>query len=280
MDVLVKRREDKGSECLLSSDLFEAMKLTENKSYTLNVGHSSATVTFRKCPKKSSQLWLPSPIFHQLLLLDRMPLNIWKAGDAIYLGPVVGIFVNPIYTTKLLKGNIPLSATKDIQANTVAKCLIYFFSIDHIDWKEKTIQGYTVAPKSKQWTFQTFPFPNVIYDCGVDFATHQKGTVKRIRQRFHEDPGIQFINNSNYLGKWKLYTRLSKYEEMRPYLPETIRYRSVDDLQAMLARHRLIYIKSFYGSQGREVMSVRKRKNGFIVKSQLSQTEIPSKPLI
>lgn len=195
-----------------------------------------------------------------------MSLNIWKAGDAIYLGPVVGIFVNPIYISFLSKGNIPLTARKDIQANMVAKCLIYFFSLDHIDWQDKTIQGYTVDPESNQWTFQTFPFPDVIYDCGVNFPASKKSKVKRIRQRFREDPGIQFINDRDYLGKWELYTKLSKYEELRPYLPETIRYQSVDDLQTMLAKHRLIYIKSFYGSRGREVMSVRRRKNMFIVK--------------
>lgn len=266
MDVLVKRREDKGSECLLSADLFEALGLVENKAYTLHVGHSNATVAFKKRQGKTSRLSLPSTIFHQLLLLENMPLNIWKAGDAIYLGPVVGIFVNPTYITNLAKGNIPLTAKKDIQANAVAKCLIYFFSIDHIDWKAKTIQGYTVDPQSNQWTFQTRPFPNVIYDCGVHFPTDQKGKVKRIRQRFREDPGIQFINNRDYLGKWALYKKLSKYEEMRPYLPETIRYRSVDDLQNMLANHCLVYIKSFYGSRGSEVMTVRKKENGYVIK--------------
>ncbi|OUM84422.1 MAG: hypothetical protein BAA01_00970 [Bacillus thermozeamaize] len=266
MDVTVKRREENGNQCLLSADLFEALELVENKKYTLHVGHSNATVTFKKRQGKISRLSLPHTIFEQLHLLHGMKLNIWKAGDAIYLGPVVGIFVNPTYITNLSKGNIPLTAKKDIQANAVAKCLIYFFSTDHIDWKAKTIQGYTVAPQSNQWTSQTCPFPNVIYDCGVHFPTDQKGKVKRIRQRFREDPGIQFINNSDYLGKWALYTKLSKYKEMRPYLPETIRYQSVEDLHTMLAKHPLVYVKSFYGSRGREVMTVRKTENGYVIK--------------
>jgi len=266
MDVTVKRREENGNQCLLSADLFEALELVENKKYTLHVGHSNATVTFKKRQGKISRLSLPHTIFEQLHLLHGMKLNIWKAGDAIYLGPVVGIFVNPRYLSRISKEDIPPSAKKDVQANTVAKCLIYYFSLAHINWKEKTIQGFTVAPDSNRWIFSTFPFPNVIYDCGTHFATKQKETVKRIRQRFHEDPGIQFINNRDYLGKWALYKKLSKHEAMHPYLPETIRYRSVDDLQNMLAKHRLVYIKSFYGSRGREVMTVRKKENGFDIR--------------
>lgn len=52
MDVLVKRREDKGSECLLSANLFDELGLVEDKEYTLHVGHSSATVTIRKSQGK------------------------------------------------------------------------------------------------------------------------------------------------------------------------------------------------------------------------------------
>ncbi len=267
MDVLVKRREDKGINCLVSAEIYDAMGLVENQSYTLNAGHSASTVTFQKRQDhiNRNRLFLPSVLFDELQLLEGMRLNIWKAGDILYLGPVVGIFVNPEYISSISKGDIPETAKKDIQANAIAKCLIYFFSLDHIHWKEKTILGYTFSPASNQWVFRAFPFPNVIYDCGVHFATHQKEKVKRIRERFHEDPGIQWINNSDYLGKWALYTKLSKHEEMRPHLPETLRYDTLDDLRYMLSKHRLIYIKSFYGSRGREVMSVKKKENGFVI---------------
>ncbi len=105
--------------------------------------------------------------------------------------------------------------------------------------------------------------PNVIYDRGVNFSLKQKKSVKNIRKKFQNHPSIYFINNQDYLGKWQLYKKMAQYPEMRKYLPETRRYCSFIDLESMLKKYNYIFLKSFYGSHGKEVLSIEKNDNQF-----------------
>ncbi|MFO7262886.1 MAG: hypothetical protein A6D91_03585 [Bacillaceae bacterium G1] len=267
MDNHVNITVTEGSDGFLSADVYRSLYLRPSEPTTIRVGHSSAEVVLHPLANsRRSELRLPGPVLEQLHLLPGMPLNLWKSGSALRLGPVVGIFVRPDYLTAIAQGRVPLTAKKDVQANAVAKCLITFFSVDGIRWEEQTIRGWTYSPAHKRWISRWFPFPDVIYDRGVHYPPSLKPKVKAARARFRADPHIQFINNSDYLGKWELYTRLSQYPEMRPYLPETRRYESIRDLETMLQNHPLVYIKSFYGSQGKEVMSVAKVTKGYRVK--------------
>ncbi len=265
MDVLVKRLRSKENACYVSSDIFDQLDLIDEQDCTLAVGHFNVNITVKKTDEHTAAIYLPAYLFERLLLINGIRLNVWKAGRTIYLGPVVGIFVNPRFISSLARGKIPLPAVKNVQANKAAKCFIYYFSIDQIRWKDQSIQGYAQAPDSRKWICRSFPFPNIIYDCGVKFDRELKPEVKLIRKLFAEHPAVRLINNSDYLGKWELYDRLSQHAELREYLPETMRCTSFEDIKDMLERHRLIYIKSFYGSRGREVMSVEQSKKGLIV---------------
>lgn len=247
----------------LSSDLYQSLQLKPSKLYTIKLGHASAEVSMRPMSNRRPELRLPAPLLEQLHLPENVTLNMWKRGRILHLGPVVGIFVRPDYVADIAKGHIPLTTIKDVQANTVAKCFIYFFAVDSINWEKRTIRGMTYVPATRRWIHRSFPFPDVIYDTGVRYAPSLKPLVKSARLRFRADPNIQLINSSDYLGKWELYSALSQYPEIRPYLPETRRYESVRDLEAMLRKRDLVYVKSFYGSRGREVMSVAKTAQGY-----------------
>lgn len=266
MNFQVKVMSAGGDEGFLSAHIYRSLQLNPSEPYTIRLGHATAEVVLLPLTSHHRpELRLPDSVLEQLHLLPGLPLNMWKRGHVLHLGPVVGIFVRPDYISRIAQGQPPLTAKKDAQANAVAKCLAYFFSIDGIHWDEQTIRGVAYSPVDKRWIVRSFPFPDVIYDCGVHYRPSLKPLVKAARERFRADPRIQFINNTDYLGKWELYTHLSQYPEMRPYLPETRRYESVRDLEAMLRNHRLVYIKSFYGSRGREVMSATRLTKGYRV---------------
>jgi hypothetical protein len=265
MEIIVKKYDSNDNVCLVAPTVFEKLNLSEG-SYILKVGHLSENVMLKKSAEQGNVVYVPVSAFTRLLLIDGIQLNIWTVDQEIHLGPVVGIFVNKAFISDIAKGVVPKDAVKDMQANKVAKCLVYYFSLDQIRWDEKTIQGYTRAPNSRKWIVRMFAFPNVIYDCGVKFKPSQKPDVKWIRKQFADNPNIQLINNSDYLGKWTLYERLSKYPEIQQYLPETLRFKTFDDIKSMMEKHNVIYIKSFYGSRGREVMSINKTKKMFILK--------------
>lgn len=272
MDIHVTIAASKCGEGFLSSDVYRSLQLNPSERYTLRFGHASTEVELQPLNKeyppshpRRPKLRLPVPLLERLHLPEGVTLNMWKSGGVLHLGPVVGIFVKPDQLANIAAGRVPMTVKKDIQANRVAKCFIYFFAVDGIQWEDKTIRGITYLPAKRRWTARSFPFPDVIYDTGVHYAPSLKPLVKAARERFRADPDIRFINSSDYLGKWELYTSLSQYPEIRPYLPETRRYESVSDLEAMLQKCRLVYIKSSYGSRGREVMSVAKDGKGYRV---------------
>jgi hypothetical protein len=263
MRIKIRRGKHTSNACYICPKIFEVLGLKENKSYTLHVGHFKEPVQFKAKKKQTNSISLPSTKYHALRLVNGTNLNVWKVHRNIYIGPVVGIFVNTRYRSCLLRGDIPFSARKEIQANRISNCLIYYFSIDDINFKKREICGCTVDPISRTLVRRTLPFPNVIYDRGVKFKQSQKSTVKWIREKFRDDPEIQLINNVEYLGKWQLYERLNKYWESSRFLPQTVRYTSLNDLTDMLRKHRIVFVKTFYGSRGREVMSIERENKHY-----------------
>ncbi|MCL6617547.1 MAG: YheC/YheD family protein, partial [Anoxybacillus ayderensis] len=109
------------------------------------------------------------------------------------------------------------------------------------------------------------PFPHVMYDRGASFQSEQKSLVQHIRTTMRNNANIKFINELDYLGKWELYERLRDVPTVRHHLPETMKYKSFEDVLTMINQHNYVFVKSFYGSRAREVMSIMKRENVFEV---------------
>ncbi|MBO8162427.1 MAG: YheC/YheD family protein [Brevibacillus sp.] len=252
--------------CYLSAEVYHKLALVDKQTYTLKIGHLHEKVKMKAADLKIHEMLVPTSIVKRLHLRNGVRLHVWRNNDTIYLGPVVGIFVNTKFIARIAQGKIPPTARKDTEANGVSKCLVYYFSTPHIQWKPKRISGYTWDQRIHRWVIQPLPFPDIVYDCGTSFQTAQKPHVKFIRKQFVDDPMIQRINNSDYLGKWQLYRRLNKHPEITPYLPETLCCTSMDDITYLLNKHHFIYVKSYYGSRGREVMSVKKTRERYVIR--------------
>ncbi len=177
-----------------------------------------------------------------------------KADDS---RPLIGVFINK----KLLrKRNVTLFAKKLNQANKKAKCSIYFFSPEGIDWETQRISGYVL--KGKQWLKRSASFPDIIYDRGTGFGHGEKAEVETLRARFKKFPGIQFINSCK-LKKWQVHKRLSKHKAVRKYLPVTRFSRGIRDIREAVSQYGYIFLKSSGGSGGRSVFALEKYDQGF-----------------
>ena len=174
--------------------------------------------------------------------------------DSTNQGPVLGIFVKP---TRLSVDN----STTDLDhilAGLANNFICYLFSLDSIDWTYKKIKGLTFDLDSNQWSYRWLPLPDVIYDRGSGFAESEKERVTKIRAKFRDDLKIKTINSRDYIGKWNTYNYLLSHDFVAKYLPVTIRYQNFNDVLIMLRSYKFIFIKSFYGKRGQEVMSIEK----------------------
>lgn len=178
------------------------------------------------------------------------------------LRPVIGVLVNNFFF-HVADGK--LFAAKLMQANEKARCSIYFFYPENIDWSNKKIQGYLPAMNNEEWLVSWWPFPDIIYDRGAGFRNYKKTKVEEVRRHFHNLPEIQFIN-SGKLEKWKVYDKLSKFTNAKSCLPETILYQDFQDIKKMLARYKTIFLKTSAGSGGRGVFSIENQGKGFYLR--------------
>lgn len=255
---------DKGI-CSLARPFLEKLNIIENQEYTLNVGQLNKKVVIIGHDEKNNNMYFPEEVFHELLLFSELQLNIWLNERDIYLGPVVGVFVQPAYLKAIAENEIPESAEKHMEASGYEHCLTYYFSLENIVWCENKIRGYTYAPRFKKWKRYWFPLPDIVYDRAVNFSNEEKALAKHIRGEFRYNPNIRFINDADYLGKWHLYDHLSQHREIRGWLPETIKYTCFDDVLIMLDKHNRVFLKAYYGSRGIGIMYIERVSEGYIV---------------
>ncbi|QGG48576.1 YheC/YheD family endospore coat-associated protein [Heliorestis convoluta] len=262
---IIKSRELKQGVCLVDQKIMEELGVKENENYILKCGALEAEVIVIRKEARGRELFICEDSFNKLKLINKVTLNIWRKDKVIQLGPVLGVFLNTKYMDVIEKDQREPILYNTVIANEVAHCLLYFFSIDHINWFARSIKGYWFDTKENKWKQDTFPMPDVIYDRGASFYPEQKILVKHIREQFRKHSDVTFINSRDYLGKWQLFKRLNKNSQIRPYLPDTVEYRDFKDLEEMIEKHRFIFLKSFYGSRGLEVMSFEKVNNEYVV---------------
>ncbi len=262
-----KAHNNRSNKVYLPEKIVHSLGLEKEVYYTIYVGPLHEQVLVEVHKEDTQYMYVPHEIFQNLLLLSDLNLNIWVEEEKtnIYLGPVVGVFVNTRYMKHISKGEIPLSFQKQMEAGIQEGCLLYYFSINNIKWFENKVKGHIYAPRWGKWLDYWLPLPNVIYDRGVGFEREEKPLVKHIRDQFITHPNIKFINNCDYLGKWKVHKLLHKYNEVKQYLPHTITYKTFDKVVYMLEKYQHVFLKSYYGSRGIEVMSIEKRDKGYIL---------------
>lgn len=262
MKVKVNRLSDDkyNDKCLISRDIFDKLNLSDKAEYNIHVGQLNYYSFIKVLENEVNTIMIPDNIFDKLYLVDELDLNIKKENQDIYLGPIVGIFINHY--------NFPLyedgSAPKHHARGAISQnCLCYYFSTESIDWNEKRIKGYTLLPSSEEWANGWFPMPDVIYDRGVGFEQEEKQLVKEIRKRLKNYPNMKIINRRNYLSKKETYEKLFKYPEINKFFPKTINYTSFNDVIIMLKQYDFVFIKASLGSGGKQVLSIEKENEEY-----------------
>jgi hypothetical protein len=255
MNVKIKKlsQQKYTNVCLFSREVFNSLNLLENVKYNIHLGQSAEYCSIDLYDGEGNVMAIPEKLFDELLIFQGMRLNIRKEDEDIYLGPVVGIFINYHNLPFFKKGT---ALKYNARAALFENCLSYYFSIDDIDWSGGKIKGYTLVPKSEEWVVGWFPIPDIIYDRGIKFKEEEKSAVKEIRKRFRKHPKIKIINRRNYLGKKDTFEKLSRFPEVSIFLPRTITYTNFNDLIMMLKQYNFLFIKSSLGSRGQEVLSI------------------------
>ncbi len=267
MKVLIHKLQDNiTGVCLIDKKIYDDLKMSEAISYKLHLGQLTAVCNIKPHLQNSDSIYISEDILNHILLYENITLNIWKKDNDVFLGPVVGMFVTKHVFNSCRSGKPAITLIEHIQeASPFSNCLGYCFCADNVDFENKKIKAYTFIKNLNEWKYDFFPVPDIIYDRAAYLEKDEKELAKEIREEFKINSKIRFINPIGSLGKWPLYKNLSKFPEIKSYLPYTIFYNTFDDILSMLDKYHFIFLKSSYGSRGQEVLSIEKSDNVYRV---------------
>jgi hypothetical protein len=250
--------------CLIDKKIYNSLGISEKEMYCIHLGQRKVFCKIEPSKYEDKNMYASELIFKELLLYNKISLNIWRKSTDIYLGPVVGMFVPARFISAIENNRIPISAVEHIkEAAPYANCLSYCFCADNVNFKDNNIKGYTFIESENKWKQLYFCMPDVVYDRAANLSKVEKNKAYERRNAFEDNPNMCFINSWGSLGKWPLYKKLCQYVDIRCYLPETILYTGFKDVISMLKKHGFIFFKSSNGSRGEEVMSITKVKEGY-----------------
>lgn len=246
--VTVYPAENGGAELLLGAPLAEklgfsaAEKLGVSAAGKLSVrfGCLGAEVFARVDARlPGDSLYLPPLLRNALRLPDFIALEAEMAHGALLLGPCVGLLkshrTKRLYLWRLER---MLVYAHDYDALRGA---IIIFALDGIDWAKKQTVGFCYNPRAGRYEKGVYPLPSAVFRT-VGLSREWKG-------RFQETIGRRLFN-SDYFGKWKTYSVLSKDPAVSPHLPETFRYDSPGKTLDAARRCGAVFLKPSAGLGG------------------------------
>jgi glutathione synthase/RimK-type ligase-like ATP-grasp enzyme len=121
-----------------------------------------------------------------------------------------------------------------------------------VDGPNRQIRAWVYEEESGRWVRKRARFPDIIYDR----CRYQKTYRFQLLRKFRSDyPDLLYMSRP-LLHKWGNHQILYKSKRVRPYLPETVQYKSVASLLEMLDKYNLLYVKPIDGTGGRGILRI------------------------
>jgi glutathione synthase/RimK-type ligase-like ATP-grasp enzyme len=238
----VKLKFSNGIENVLALAEPSPMNMSEaEQTYRLTAGCKEAIgkVRIKQAKSAATILYLNKTIFKALSLPEGITLYLKYANGKIILGPLLGIFLADDSLEKLPASkwgsfNLPLTGKHIYQQG-----LVYFFSLDNINWDAKTVHGYYWSNEN-HWVYRLFPLPEVIYDRCLGRGSEQKSYALRSKIA-QKALTVTVFNQPVTIGKLAAFQCLSEFPEFKDHLPAFSAY-SKDNLHNLLEKHGSVYL--------------------------------------
>ncbi|MEK5425101.1 YheC/YheD family endospore coat-associated protein [Cytobacillus sp. FSL R7-0680] len=128
------------------------------------------------------------------------------------------------------------------------------------DIKETEVHGYINI--EGEWKKQLLPLPDVIYNRVHSRKIESSPSFANLKNLLYKN-AIPFFNEQ-FLSKKDVYDFLFDETHLRTYLPETADY-SKEKLLYFIEKYPSIFIKPVNGSQGKQIIHIRKNKDMYAV---------------
>lgn len=205
-------------------------------------------------------------IFNNLLLPQELPYDIVLEQTEMKIGPVIGLLLHnrdKKYTPWFFERcNGYILDYQNIRG------LLFVFSSEGIDVKNKTVSGYYFNPYAKEgettWEKGIFSYPDVIY--------RRIGIKDDIYEALSKEMGNKIFNYP-WFGKKQMWNWLSDFDSVRQYLPETRSLKKIDDFFDMFKKYSEVYIKLAGGTKGFGLIKATLKGNAYLFRFNKKKEE-------
>lgn len=195
---------------------------------------------------------LPEILQKEVIIPDQFSYNVKVDGSNLFVGPIIALILTP--TTTGLKKRFK-KYTQYIKYYKDIGGLIYICAGDGINIVDKTINGFYYDPNKRAWIEHRFPYPHAIY--------RRVRLKKKVYRSLRRTIG-NHIFNSRFYNKWTLSKKLNQFEEVSEHLPDTQKLAGKESLEAMLAKHKTVYLKPMRGLKAKGIIKVEKVGQHFV----------------
>ncbi len=246
----------------LNKIMIKKLNLPLNNPIDLSFGNKTVHVFLGQSTNKGNLLRIPAHIGEQLHLPNGIQIHGEYKGNVLMLGPILGILVqNILYKQpKSPFGRLTAFAQEVSQKSSAKGVLTYFFSINDMNKKNNTINGWML--RNEKWISKPFPFPMVIYN-RIPSRNYEKSILPIIDNLKQKHDFIFF--NDHFLNKWDV-AQILKPTMLKGIIPKTILYKGDQSIRELLTQFPVIYLKPTNGSLGLGIIRIEKKSELYVVR--------------
>jgi len=247
----------------LNDQQLKAFKIYPGNRLFLQVGPSRFSVEVKKqtLDSTSTTIYLSDKAFKDLTHYHGEFLCLVLASTTdMVLGPMVGMSVSD-KTIELISEIYEMQKLSQLALEK--GIFFYCFCLDRIDWENEKVEAFYFNPQSNAWESKPLPFPQVLYDMATyPFDIEKRKIAKEANRLLRQIPDLQPINSVRYFGKWETYKAVTFFENAKTCIPFTEQLTPLT-LKKFLSLNKPCFVKSNFGSYGKEVFRVEKEGNQF-----------------
>ncbi|MCC3355405.1 YheC/YheD family protein [Bacillus sp. REN16] len=197
-----------------------------------------------------------------------LPFSVKKDGNKV--GPIIGILTGSSKDNTFI-GN--LAGLKRIllslQQNGALGIVITPLSI-----REWSVEAFTFYQPLQTWIKLRTPLPSAVYN-RIPYRHMEESQDFMDVVSFCKTNDIPFFN-PYFFSKWEVYQMLKENDVIHPFLPETTLLKDKNDLNEMLIKHQILYLKSSTGHKGIDLYRIKAFKHGVIVETPHGKQSYPT----
>lgn len=259
--VNIRITDEESDSIKVAEQLCDHWGVRDQPELQVQLGQNGIAAHVRPIASQAAEIILSRKQQKQLSLPFPCSLHAKLEDSKLRLGPVIGILTmnysaKPHLLFQKEKNNRFFRELLLPVKNEAA--LFFLFNRRDIDWSSKTVTGVFLqshADETESWKRFTVPFPEVVYNRINSRKFEISDEFRKLKEKMSTIASAQMFN-PYFFNKKDIHSRLVSHPRIRPFIPETRTAPALTEIQELLEKYHIVYLKPDAGSSGKDIYKV------------------------